>query len=41
MFDGGVGLDDVAVSDGQCLIVAEALGGHMTGLLSPLMVGIY
>ena len=27
MFDGGTGLDDVAVSDGQCLMVAEMLGG--------------
>ena len=41
MFDGGVGLGDVAVSDGQCLMVAETLGGHMTGLFFPLMVGIY
>ena len=41
MFDGGVGLDGVAVSDGQCLMVAETLGGRMTVLLSPLMVGIY
>ena len=41
MFDGGVRLGDVAVSDGQCLMVAETLGGCMTGLLSSLMVGIY
>ena len=34
-------LDSVAVSDGQCLMVAETLGEVMTGLLSPLMVGIY
>ena len=40
-FDGGVGLDSVAVSDGQCLMVAETLGGRMTALLSPLMEGIY
>ena len=41
MFDGGAGLDGVAVSDGQCLMVAETLGGCMTVLLSPLMEGIY
>ena len=41
MFDGGVGLDGVAVSDGQCLMVAETLGGCMTVLLSFLMEGIY
>ena len=41
MFDGGVGLDDVAVSDGQCLMGAEMLGMHMTVLLSSLMEGIY
>ena len=41
MFDGGVGLDDVAVSDGQCLMVAETLGRCMTVLLSSLMEGIY
>ena len=41
MFDGGVGLDSVAVSDGQCLMVAETLGRRMTVLLSPLMEGIY
>ena len=40
MFDGGVGLDSVAVSDGQCLMVAETLGGHMTVLLSSLMEGV-
>ena len=40
MFNGGAGLDDVAVFDGQCLMVAKTLGGCMTGLLSPLMVGI-
>ena len=38
--DGGVGLDNVAVSDGQCLMVAETLGRHMTVLLSSLMEGI-
>ena len=41
MCDGGVGLDGVAVSDGQCLMVAEMLGECMTVLLSPLMEGIY
>ena len=41
MLDGGVGLDGVAVSDGQCLMVAETLGGRMAVLLSPLMEGIY
>ena len=41
MFDGGVGLDSVAVSDGQCLMVAETLGGCMTVFLSPLMEGTY
>ena len=41
MCDGGVGLDGVAVSDGQCLMVAETLGERMTVLLSPLMEGIY
>ena len=35
------GLDGVAVSDGQCLMVAETLGGRLTVLLSSLMVGIY
>ena len=30
MFDGGVGLGSVAVSDGQCLMVAETLGRCMT-----------
>ena len=39
--DGGVGLDSVAVSDGQCLMVVETLRGRMTALLSLLMVGIY
>ena len=33
-------LDDVVVSDGQCLMVAETLRECMTGLLSSLMVGI-
>ena len=41
MFDGGVGLDNVAVSDGQCLMVAEMSGRRMTVLLSSLMEGIY
>ena len=41
MFDGGVGLDGMTVSDGQCLMVAETLGERMTVLLSPLMEGIY
>ena len=41
MFDGGVGLDGVAVSDGQCLMVVETLVGRMTVLLSLLMQGIY
>ena len=41
MFDGGVGLGGVAVSDGQCLMVAETLGRCMTVLLSSLMEGIY
>ena len=41
MFDGGVGLGGVAVSDGWCLMVAETLGGRLTVLLSPLMEGIY
>ena len=41
MFDGGVGLGGVAVSDWQCLMVAETLGGRTTMLLSPLMEGIY
>ena len=41
MFDGGVGLDGVAVSDGRCLMVAETLGRCMTMLLSSLMEGIY
>ena len=40
MFDGGVGLDSVAVSDGQCLMVAETLGRRTTVLLSSLMEGI-
>ena len=35
------GLDDVAVSDGQCLMGAETFGRHMTVLLSSLMEGIY
>ena len=39
--DGGVGLGSVAVSDGQCLMVAETLGRCMTVLLSSLMEGIY
>ena len=34
-------LDNVAVSDGQCLMVAETLGRCMTMLLSSLMEGIY
>ena len=34
-------LNSVAVSDGQCLMVAETLGGYMTVLLSTLMEGIY
>ena len=41
MFDGGAGLDDVVVSNGRCLMVAETLVGCMTGLLSSLMMGIY
>ena len=40
MFDCGVGLDNVAVSDGQCLMVAETLGRRLTVLLSSLMEGI-
>ena len=41
MLDGDVGLDDVAGSDGQCLMVAETIAGCMTGLLSSLIVGFY
>ena len=40
MFDGGVGLGNVAVSGGQCLIVAETLGECMAELLFSLMVRI-
>ena len=31
----------LAVLNGLCLMMAEMLGGCMTRLLSPLMVGIY